>query len=172
MAKTQQKQDDVFMVRLKPRNEKRGIKLRRYSVFGHRFDEEAGWYRVSQFVMDVDDKTGTRRRVDLIDYLKRVRNDNDDPHSPLAFDVCTPSEAEALDKAEEEAINARAKASDIRVRASHPNDLTSREVRGGRGDDEASERRRARAIKATPAPDAESDGKEEEFDPDEDLGAK
>jgi predicted flap endonuclease-1-like 5' DNA nuclease len=76
----------LFYVRLKPFNPKRGFKLRRYTVFGLRFEVEAGWYKL-------DDS-------EVAAYLKTIHNDNNNPDSPLAFDVCTPEEWEK--KLEEE----------------------------------------------------------------------
>ncbi len=172
MAKEKQSARPVFMVRLKPYNPKRGIKLRRYVVFGHRFDEERGWYKVNEMITDLDSRTGQRKQVNLIEYLRDVRQNNEDQDSPKAFDVCTPEEAAKIDEAEEEATISRAKAADhIRGRSAHPNDLTSRETRGGSADDDSSARRRAaamsgRASSAASAPD------EEKFDEDADLGAK
>lgn len=69
---------EAFYIRLKPYNPKRGYKLRTYSVFGLRFKVDAGWYRI-------DDANVAR-------YLKTVHNDNNDPESPLAFDVATEDE--------------------------------------------------------------------------------
>ena len=77
---------ETFYVRIKPYKPKRGYKLKSYSVFGRRFKAEAGWYRI-------DD-------VNAATYLKTVHNNNNDPESPLAFDVCT--EAEFRKKLEEE----------------------------------------------------------------------
>lgn len=72
-------------VRLKPYNPKRGHLLRRYTVFGIRFECEKGWY-------EVDD--------DIAIYLKTVHQDNNDPDSKDAFDVCTLDEAKELDRKE------------------------------------------------------------------------
>ena len=77
---------ETFYVRIKPHNPKRGYKLKSYSVFGRRFKVEAGWYRI-------DDANAAT-------YLKTVHNNNNDPESPLAFDVCT--EAEFKKKLQEE----------------------------------------------------------------------
>lgn len=69
---------ETFYVRIKPYKPKRGYKLKSYSVFGRRFKVEAGWYRI-------DDANAAT-------YLKKVHNNNNDPESPLAFDVCTEAE--------------------------------------------------------------------------------
>lgn len=73
---------DTFFIRLKPYNPKRGYKLKTYSVFGLRFKVDAGWYRI-------DD-------ANVAAYLKTVHNNNNDPESPLAFDVCTEDEWKGL----------------------------------------------------------------------------
>ena len=172
-AKAGKKAPAVFMVRLKKYNPQRGYKLRQFHVFGHRFEEERGWYKVNEFVTDFDHKTGERLRVNLIEYLRDVRQNAEDPDSKLAFDVCTEEQAAKLDEDEEEEIAARARANDVtRGRSAHPNDLTTRDIRNRGGDDDASARRRNAAIgkPATTTPDGEEPG--EDFDPDEDLGAK
>lgn len=72
----------AFYIRLKPYNPKRGYKLRIYSVFGLKFRVDGGWYKI-------DD-------ANVASYLKTVHNDNNDPESPLAFDVCTEDEWKGL----------------------------------------------------------------------------
>jgi hypothetical protein len=96
-------------VRLKPRNEKKGIKLRRYLAFGMRFDEASGWYIVDSTLVLQDG-----RQVNVGEYLRNVRNDNEDEDSPLAFDVMTEQEARALDARERKAAEVRATAMDAR----------------------------------------------------------
>lgn len=71
--------------RLKPYNPKRGYKLRRYTVFSIRFHVDRGWYKIAP---------------DVAAYLKTVHQDNNNPDSPLAFDVCTAAEVEAIAKRE------------------------------------------------------------------------
>jgi hypothetical protein len=109
-------------VRLKPRNEKRGIKLRRYSAFGMRFDEKMGWYIVPATI-DLSDG----RRINVADYLSNVRNDNDDLDSPLAFDVMSEKEARSLDEKERKAAQLRATA--VEARPIQPVDMTSADLR-------------------------------------------
>ena len=80
---------ETMLVRLKEHNPRRGNVLRRYVYDGIKFQVECGWYRVS--------KT-------MAEHLKGVRQEHEDPNSPLAFDVCTEAEAKTLDaKIEQEA---------------------------------------------------------------------
>ncbi len=72
---------EMMLTRLKPFNPKRGYTLRRFSVFGIRFDHDRGWYRVDQNVAT---------------YLKTVHCDNNNPDSPLAFDVYAEEEARGV----------------------------------------------------------------------------
>lgn len=78
----------TMLARLKPYNPKRGFKIKRFSVHGIRFDVGGKWYRVDPHVAD---------------YLKTVKNDNNDPDSPFAFDVCTEEEAKTLMQDERDA---------------------------------------------------------------------
>lgn len=70
-------------VRLKPFQPKKGQLLKRYTVFGIRFEGEKGWYTVDE---------------DVAAYLKTVKQNNNDPDSKDAFDVCTQDEAMELDR--------------------------------------------------------------------------
>lgn len=101
--------DDTIWVRIKPHNEKKGQKLRRYSVMGVRFDESLGWYKVPKTIAVQDG-----RIFNFETYLKKVRVDNDDPDSPLGFDVMTEKEARKLDASEKKAAELRARAVDAR----------------------------------------------------------
>ncbi len=171
--KPEKKAPPVFMVRLKKYDPKKGFRLKQFHVYGQRFEEERGWYKVNEFVTDFDHKTGGRLRVNLIEYLRDVRQNQEDPDSKLAFDVCTPEQASKIDADEEEAIASRAKASDVtRGRARHPNDLTTGDIRNrDRGsDDDSSARRRNAAIGKPAGADSDSEPGEN-FDPDQDLGA-
>jgi hypothetical protein len=76
-----------MLARLKPYNPKRGFKIRRFSVHGIRFDVGGKWYVVDPHVAE---------------YLKTVKNDNNDPDSPFAFDVCTEEAAKTLMQDERE----------------------------------------------------------------------
>ncbi len=78
----------TVLVRLKPFSKKKSCLLRRYTYRGIRFDCHRGWYRV----------TG-----EVADYLRSVRQIPGDEDSPLAFDVCTESEAKAIDQKEADA---------------------------------------------------------------------
>ena len=87
----------TMLVRLKPHDPRRGCVLRRFTYRGIKFHEERGWYRVEN---------------DVADYLRTVRQTFSDEHAPLAFDVCTPEEAQALDSQEKEATVTRKTATD------------------------------------------------------------
>lgn len=78
------------LARLKPYNGRTHV-LRQYTVFGIKFQEIKGWY-------EVDD--------DVAAYLVTVPQKQGDPYSAPAFDVCTPPEAEAIDRSEKK-MNAR-----------------------------------------------------------------
>ena len=78
--------EDLF-VRLKAHEPKRGHVLRCFCFGGVKFNEERGWYRVP---------------ADTGEYLRQVRQTADDATSPLAFDVCSEAEAQALDAREQE----------------------------------------------------------------------
>lgn len=73
------------LVRLNDHDPRRGHVLRRYVYQGARFEAGKGWYKVTEQVGE---------------HLKSVRQRAGDLHSPLAFDVCTPAEAKALDEKE------------------------------------------------------------------------
>jgi len=75
----------TLLVRLKPHNPRIGHKLRKYVAEGYRFEERLGWYEVP---------AGLARK------LETHRQDCYDPGSPLAFDVCTREQAEALENRE------------------------------------------------------------------------
>lgn len=74
-----------IFVRLKPYDPVRGQVLQRFSYKGICFYASRGWYTPPETVAD---------------YLRTVRQRHDDPHSPLAFDVCTEEEARAIDTKE------------------------------------------------------------------------
>ncbi len=84
---------DTMLVRLKKRDPRRGLVLRRYTYRGIKFLAERGWYRVEK---------------DVADYLRSVRQLAHDPLSPPAFDVCTEGEARALEATESAPEAARA----------------------------------------------------------------
>ena len=94
--------NDTLLVRLKPYDPRRGFVLRRYTYAGIKFHEERGWYRVDRHVGD---------------YLRAVRQVLGDEHAPLAFDVHTEAEAEAIDAEESQAT--------ARKKATHPVNATS-----------------------------------------------
>jgi len=97
---------DTMLVRLKPLDPRRGHVLRRYTYQGIKFHEERGWYRVGKAVAD---------------YVRSVHQQPADPHSPLAFDVCTEDEARAMEAKEKDAANARKTAGDdIKLSVARP----------------------------------------------------
>ena len=97
---------ETLLVRLKPHDPRRGHVLRRYTYRGIKFQEERGWYRVEKAVAD---------------YLRDVRQLATNPHAPLAFDVCTPDEAKALDSKETEAeVTRKGATDDIKVSEARP----------------------------------------------------
>ncbi|MDM7916706.1 MAG: hypothetical protein QUU85_15790 [Candidatus Eisenbacteria bacterium] len=97
---------ETMLVRLKPLDPRRGNVLRRFTYQGIKFHEERGWYRVAKAVAD---------------YLRSVHQQPADPHSPLAFDVCTEEEARAAEAKEKEAQNARKTAADdIKLSVARP----------------------------------------------------
>ncbi len=114
-------QESHLWVRIKPYNEKRGQKIRRYMAFGMRFEESLGWYKVPAEIELADGRV-----IDTGAYLRGVRNDNDDPESALAFDVMTETEARKLDEEEKKAAELRAKAVD--ARPVRPVDMTTADL--------------------------------------------
>ena len=88
---------ETHLVRLRPYDPRRGCVVRRYTFKGIKFQDTHGWYRVVK-------KTA--------DYLRGVRQVAGDEHSPLAFDVCTPEEAQLIDAREHEDANPRKSATD------------------------------------------------------------
>lgn len=100
------------LVRIKPYSKARGHVLRRYTVYGIRFEEKRGWYKVNDQVAS---------------YLKTVHMRTNDPDSPLAFNVCTEEEARRLDLVERKKKIERAEANEPNVTNAY--DLTSKEVR-------------------------------------------
>lgn len=97
---------ETHLVRLKPYDPRRGCVVRRYTYRGIKFQDTHGWYRVDRKVAD---------------YLRSVRQVPTDEHSPLAFDVCLPDEALAIDARENEAANPRKAATDeIQVSTARP----------------------------------------------------
>ncbi|MGN6107862.1 MAG: hypothetical protein ACTHU0_22330 [Kofleriaceae bacterium] len=88
---------ETLLVRLRRFDPRRGNVLRRYTYAGIKFHEDRGWYRVEPQVAA---------------YLREVHQRPDDPHSPLAFDVCTDDEAKALDARDKAAATPRKTATD------------------------------------------------------------
>lgn len=96
----------TLLVRLKPHNPKAGHVLKRYTFKGVRFQVDRGWYEVPEA---------------LAEELRGKRQRSHNEHSPAAFDVCTPAEAQALERREKEAAEIRRDAtSPIRVNVPEP----------------------------------------------------
>ncbi len=91
MAEQNEGKPERMLVRLKAFNPRRGFVLQRYTVFGIRFEAGTGWSSVEP---------------DVAEYLRSVHERDTDPGSPLAFDVCTKAEAEAMVEAERRAREA------------------------------------------------------------------
>ena len=108
---------ETLLVRLKPHDPRRGHLLRRYTYRGIKFQDERGWYRVEKSVAD---------------YLRDVRQTPGDEHAPLAFDVCTPEEAQALDAREKEAtVTRKAATDDIKLSAARDDQAAAPAARAG-----------------------------------------
>ena len=78
----------TLLVRLKAYDPRHGFVLRRFTYRGIKFQQERGWYRVSE---------------EVAKYLRTVRQNAEDPKSPAAFDVLSDEEAKQLELAEQEA---------------------------------------------------------------------
>lgn len=92
---------ETLLVRLKPFEPRRGFVLKRFTFAGIKFHDERGWYRVERPVAE---------------YLRTVRTMADDAHSPLAFDVCSESEARAMEATEADSAKGKRSAlDDIKV---------------------------------------------------------
>lgn len=103
---------EAMFVRLKPYNATRGFVMRSYTTGPYTIREERGWHRVPAAVAQE---------------LRSVREVDEDPHSPLAFDICaTLDEAKALDDAEAEEKRERKD-------AKRATDLTSVELHAAGG---------------------------------------
>jgi hypothetical protein len=88
---------ETLLVRLKPYDPRRGHVLRRYTYAGIKFQEERAWYRVEKPVAE---------------HLRAVRQVPTDEHAPLAFDVCTEAEAQAIEARESDASKLKRSATD------------------------------------------------------------
>jgi hypothetical protein len=77
-----------MLVRLKPHDPKKGLLLKQYTYQGIRFQAGRGWYRVDG---------------EVAAYLEEVHSVPGDEDTPLAFEVCTPDEARALDEKDRKA---------------------------------------------------------------------
>ena len=116
-TKKRQSKPAIVVVRLKRYNPKRGHRLQRFALWGYIFKEEQNWYKVPATI------TYMGEVKDLKDYLENVHQDNEDPESPLAFDVVTEKEAELINKHERKVEEM--KAYNLR-RTGDPVDMTGR----------------------------------------------
>ena len=95
--KTAAKTQEIMCVRIKRYNPRKGHRLQRYSLWGIKFLEEQNWYKVPTKILFM----GAVKNLKA--YLEEVRQDNEDPDSPLAFDVVTVAEMERINRREREA---------------------------------------------------------------------
>lgn len=92
------------------REDRRHHKVQRMIVFGFLFVEERGWYRLSL-------------EPSQWAYLAQLRQKQEDPHTPLVFDIATEAERRGIDERERrERLAARAGVSPADV------DLTTRDL--------------------------------------------
>jgi hypothetical protein len=77
-----------MLVRLKPHDPKKGLLLKQYTYQGIRFQAGRGWYKVDG---------------EVAAYLEEVHSVPGDEDTPLAFEVCTPDEARAMDEKDRKA---------------------------------------------------------------------
>ena len=121
--------EEIAVVRLKRYNPKRGHNIRQYLVWGYVFKELQNWYKIPAKINYLGEVKN------LKEYLENVHQDNEDPESPLAFDVVTEKEAALITKQEREAEER--KAYNLRGNGD-PVDMTGR--RGKRGSSQGDER--------------------------------
>ncbi len=115
------------LVRLKPYDQHRGHVLRRLHVHGTLFHEARGWYRVDDAVAEK---------------LSAIRQRDNDPNSPLAFDTCSEEDAVEMDAVEKKAAEARASAAEPNVATAK--DLTSKDWGSSDKNEPQPSRRRTR----------------------------
>ncbi len=121
---------ESIWVRVKPYNPKRGYKQKIYSVFGYRFHEGRGWYKLNKTM--IWGEGVHRKTVDIAEYLRKIHNNSEDEQSPFVFDVCTEAEATAITAAEKKRAEKAAEPNDPIVDLTDGGgDLTSRDVRVG-----------------------------------------
>lgn len=86
---------EEILVRIRPYNPKKGIlKQRFHTFFGFNFRENRGWSRTPSKI------TVNEEEFDVAEYLRSVRQDENNPESPRVFDVCNKAEAQAIEKRE------------------------------------------------------------------------
>ncbi len=79
--------ENLVYVRLKSHLPRAGQVIRQYAFRGIMFKAGGGWCKVTDSVAE---------------HLRAVRQQERDPYSPLAFDVCTEEEARRLDEKDAE----------------------------------------------------------------------
>lgn len=108
MSKTQTSAAKPYVfVRIKPFNPRKGIRTQRYTVFGLRFEESRGWYRLSRTIEGT--MSGEDQKIDVVKFFSELRQ-SDDPESPFVFDVCEEEEAKAIQLAERKAKESKSAA--------------------------------------------------------------
>lgn len=141
----------VYFVRLKPRPQKKrkGVPQTpsRYMIRGVRFEEARGWYRITD--------------VAFARELKALTHNDREDGIPI-FDVCTPSEAEAI-KVKERRARTRVDVEDAEVQTVSPQARRARARAGAVTTADA----RPEVEEAEPAMVDGADG-DEEIDPDDD----
>lgn len=86
-------------VRIRPFNPQRKRFRKRHATwFGITIYEERGWCRVPEKI------THGGKTIDVGEYMRGVRQFDQDPDSELVFDVCTKEEAQALERREKKAL--------------------------------------------------------------------
>jgi len=79
----------LHLVRVRPTQPNKGIKVQRYCFRSVVYDVDHGWYPVPNPFLARE--------------LQRITQREDDPESPKVFDVCTPEEAAEIDRREKTA---------------------------------------------------------------------
>jgi hypothetical protein len=106
---------DKMLVRLKPYDPKRRHVMQSYThaPSGLRFEAARGWYKVD---------------ASIAAYLKTVAQIENDPDSPLAFDVMTDDQALEVDEREEVQKQQKASAANPNELDQTPSDLTTADL--------------------------------------------
>lgn len=145
---------DTMLARIRPG--KKGFKVKRYMYGGTLYVAEKGWYEVGPAVAE---------------RLTKLHQDDQDPDSPLLFDVCTREEALRLEEEEREREEREKKASVSRPnRVSSPSRAITERQRTRQGGGDLSSGDLPQNQKDEPMLDPDPDGEEVEKTPDEGEG--